>query len=208
MHIVGFEPGSGRLAGGVALLRAGRGNQSSALCAGCSSVDEAVAWVRAQLKGADLDGVGVHACLSWGTGEGGVRPMDEWLLGQGGCGRSAGKLVQGVAFGLVIRRMWPRAWMNETHPEVQATGLGIRGEMGEWVKDQFRPGLELELGAEEEGAALFSAWATWMGMRGLWGEDLMGKAGALVLPAGEVHLYWPAAPPIPAFPRKGGRGRR
>jgi hypothetical protein len=204
LHVAGFQPGGGPRRSGVALLETDGGGGGRAQLDTVRSVDAALDWLRSHLDGADLDGLGVGAPLAWATGQGGLRSMDHWIRARH---RRAGQglrsphvatgaiLVQGAALATLCRRIWPRAWLNETQPEALWRWLAPGADREAWLRGRFLPALDLSFGSEREGLALLSAWATFMGLSGRWPRDLAAADETLVLPAGQVHLFWPEPAP-------------
>jgi hypothetical protein len=105
--------------------------------------------------------------------------------------------IQGIAMAFRIREYYPTVNLNETHPKVLFYALS--GEkyyfsklMKNWLFNQMEFFLDqMEVSNEDEFDALFSAWATWMGLQGNWKEDLMRDINNLILPISGVTYYWP-----------------
>ena len=209
MLIIGYDPG-GEKKNGVALLRHVGCRIDSASCHTCDCVDQALAWIHEQVGKGNIDAAGIDSLLSWGSGPGGWRPMDqvirkhyrEVLLSVMSPNSLRGSMaLQGMSFAMELRALQPAVKLNETHPKVQyyaTTGKkhdfkGASSEMTKWLLDQLHPSLDFRVANDHEWDALFSAWATLMGLSGGWTNDLIRHARneKLITPAGEVTYYWP-----------------
>lgn len=107
-------------------------------------------------------------------------------------------LVQGLAAASRMRDRWPDIGITETHPKALHYVMSRMTYPNPWKADACR-WLAEELGkadgspiaTSDEWDALASAWAAYKGFSGQWSIDLMEMARAPILPAGEVHYWWP-----------------
>jgi len=200
---LGYDPG-GRDANAVALLIVD-GTVAEFSTALVNSVDAGVAWCSTQLNGREPIAIGVDAFLFWETGPGGWRACDKWLRERyprvrnsvlSSNSATGSMSIQGMAFAIAARQIWPEAQLIEAHPKVlyfARRGVKYSWEVGmtEWLKNVLNATGSVAITTDHEWDALFSAWAAYQGARGRWPMDLRQMSESVIEPAGPVRYWWP-----------------
>lgn len=202
-HYLGFDPG-GQLAGtGVALLSIGEG-PPRCLTDCVESVDDGFKWSLDKLEGQEPSAVGLDTFLFWETGKGGWRAADRWLREKYpevrnsvlSSNTAAGAMsIQGMALAILIRRVWPKAELIETHPKVLYYALAERkyewpSDMSEWLLKKIKC-TPLEIPNDHCWDAALSAWAAFKGYGHYWKRNLRELTSNPIEPAGPCAFWWP-----------------
>lgn len=201
---LGFDPGGDRKFG-VALLD-GECVRTSTV----SNVDEAMKWADNVCRSRLPIAAGIDTLFHWATSKSGMRPCDLRLRakyrGIKNSILSPNSLRGAMAIGRMalafrLRQKWPALVLNETHPKVLLHALcGQRSDPKDektvqgaiqWFVNQAHC-TEPKIEGEHELDAALSAWATRKGLAEGW-DDIIGKGGDLIFPAGEVRYLWPEA---------------
>jgi hypothetical protein len=181
---LGFDPG-GLKGFGVALYDAA---SHSIDCATVSSVDEAVAWVTAEVSSAPV-AAGIDTLLFWQSTPSGWRGADEFLRSRypecrnsvvSANGLYGSMSVQGAVLAGRLRQAWPSIFLTETHPKVLWTALGLGRRYPRGLVDQraavewseYARVLKLNIVDDHQLDAALSAWAAERGHSGAWPRDL------------------------------------
>jgi hypothetical protein len=202
MIVLGYDPG-GSGANGVALV-----NGSEVHTGTVDTVSAAVAWARDRLGSNAPDAIGLDTLLSWSTGRSGWRPMDWHLRKRYSAVRnsvispnrlSGSMAVNGMAFALRARELWPAVTLNETHPKVLVFAMtGQKYAFGptltNWLLNMRDVSRCCDIKDSDQCDALLSAVITQRALtqpRAF--TDLMALDGTadLLLPAGPVTYWWP-----------------
>ena len=203
MVIVGFDPGG---ESGIAIIDYSNSLRISIRVNTVDSVDNALNWINGQ-KYINIDALGVDTLLSWSQYKRGWRPMDLYLkhyypaitnsiVAQNSL--YGAMAVQGMAMAIELKKQHDKILLNETHPKVQYYDLtnqqysygGNSANMNSWLLGNI--GVQnVIINNEHEWDALFSAWATYMGITKAWNHNLVLPYKNLIMPAGESYYYWP-----------------
>ncbi len=205
MIIGGFDPGGNQGGGsGVALIILDPKNGLSIKTNTVSSVLQATTWIESN-NCACIDGFGIDTLLSWSVYEAGWRPMDWYIKHHYPNVQNSvvspnslfgSMALQGMSMALSLKKRYSDILLNETHPKAQyysVTGTPYDYEnnkviMDRWLLDNI--GGTAQINNEHEWDALFSAWATCMGIIGGWVYNLIQPYNNLIMPAGNTYYYW------------------
>ena len=201
----GFDPGGKQGGGsGVAIIFWDQSIGPTIRTCTVSSVLQAITWIYSNNVSC-IDGFGIDTLLSWSVYESGWRPMDwyikhyypnvqnsvvppNYLMGS--------MALQGMAFAISLKNRYSDLLLNETHPKVQyyaVTGTSYdyknnKAIMDSWLLSNI--GGTAVINNEHEWDALFSAWATYMGITGGWIYNLIHPYNNLIMPVGKTYYYW------------------
>ncbi len=105
--------------------------------------------------------------------------------------------VQGMAFAIRARALWPGIALHETHPKVLYHALTHRrydwgADMDSWLLGRIGCRDTASPASEHEWDALVSAWAAFSGGMSDWSVDLRGMSEDAIEPAGAVSYWWPS----------------
>ena len=109
--------------------------------------------------------------------------------------------IDGMALAFQLRQKWPELVVNETHPKVLLYARWdprydprdpktVQAAI-QWFVNQGDY-TELKIEGEHQLDAALSAWTTREGLAKGW-VDIIGNAGDLIFPVGEVRYLWPEA---------------
>ena len=205
MIIGGFDPGGKQGGGsGVALISWDPSIGLNIKTHTTSSVLNAIKWIKSNNISC-IDGFGIDTLLSWSVFESGWRPMDWYIKHHYQIIQNSvvspnalmgSMALQGMTMAVSLRKLYNKILLNETHPKAQYYALnGMRYDynnnkatMDSWLLSNI--GGTAVINNEHEWDALFSAWATYMGITGGWVFNLIEPYSNLIMPAGNTYYYW------------------
>jgi hypothetical protein len=188
----GADPGGGAFFGLAVLYADGR---FETRC--CSSVDEAVLWIK------DPEAVGIDCPLWWSSAAGGGRLVDSWLRKtfgiHSGTVQSVNSLrgavvVQGVLLAMRVRVESPTTAITEAHPKALLKALRLNDRSWSAIAEWFCLDGPVPRN-EHERDALLSAVAARDGSRGIWRDLSTDRHPSELDPKniwfGPVSYWWP-----------------
>jgi len=104
-----------------------------------------------------------------------------------------------MAMALRLHDRFDRITLNETHPKVLYYALsgqqysfpGPNDQIVHWLQKAASITAMPNSLTEHAWDAAISAWITYQGYKTGFSPDLMSKANNPILPAGNIHYYWP-----------------
>jgi len=209
MIVVGFDPGGaggGTGKSGVAIINYCNSKNITANVKTVNSVEMALKWV-GEFKYSSIDALGVDTLLSWSSYKGGWRSVDKYLRRAYPNVKNSvispnalygAMALQGVLLAIKLKLVYKDLVLNETHPKVQYYSIlqtkynwnANNTSMSSWLLQRI--GISnIVINNDNEWDALFSAWATYMGVHKLWTKNLSRTYKSLYYPAGVSNYYWP-----------------
>jgi len=209
-YIIGYDPG-GKGNHGVALIKYGSKRIRGLKVSTCSSVEEAIEFVKEVPEGKNLVAAGIDTLLTWPR-NGEWRSMDKVLRNkypqvQGSvihpCSLRGAMLINGIVMASELIKINKDIILNETHPKVHYYAeRNIKYDfkkkaMVEWLLEQMGAGTDdIKIKNEHQYDALYSAWITYRAVIKREGDDLVRKCdkcdhNKLYFPLDDnVKYYW------------------
>jgi hypothetical protein len=203
--IGGFDPGGNQGGGsGVALICLNPSVAPTIKTYTAFSVLDAISWINSNNFG-NIDGFGIDTLLSWSVFQSGWRPMDWYIKHHYSSIKNSvvspnslmgSMAIQGMVMAISLKNQYENILLNETHPKAQYYALigtlydynSNKANMDTWLLSTI--GGTVLINNEHEWDALFSAWATYMGITGNWGFNLVQPYNNLIMPAGKTYYFW------------------